>query len=490
MKKLSIISVLSILILGSSAFIYKNITDASPEYQKTEQLYASLINGEVIQESALNMFLTQMPKGGDIHHHYSGTIYVETYLDWVKLKKWSIDANCFHISQNAPDGKTLLSVDQLRNDDGKYRQLLELWSDKDYENHFSAQVPPDEQFFNTFGYFGLISGAYMHEGLNVIKERAIRENVQYIETMLSSIDVSGINYPNSLETNETLIAAKEPSAINKQLEAIYQFYVNKTAFNDTVISFVNRVKAAHEGIDGEHFIMRYQTYNARIKDPLSVYSGLIAAFEAAKQSDLIVGVNLVAAENNIIALRDYTLHMQMFNLLKEKYPNTNIALHAGELTLGMVRPKNLSFHIDQALNMGHANRIGHGIDISYETNAPELLAQMKKDEVAVEINLTSNEFILGVDDNAHPYLLYSRYGVPMVISTDDSGVSRNNLSGEYLLLASRYKPDYNTLKKYTYNSINYSFLDDDTKAKLNDRLDQEFIDFEKEMSQLFESMNN
>ena len=75
----------------------------------------------------------------------------------------------------------------------------------------------------------------------------------------------------------------------------------------------------------------------------------------------------------------------------------------------------------------------------------------------------------------------------MVISTDDSGVSRNNLSGEYLLLASRYKPDYNTLKKYTYNSINYSFLDDDTKAKLNDRLDQEFIDFEKEMSQLFES---
>ena len=104
-------------LLRSSAFIYKNITDASPEYQKTEQLYASLINGEVIQESALNMFLTQMPKGGDIHHHYSGTIYVETYLDWVKLKKWSIDANCFHISQNAPDGKTLLSVDQLRNDD-------------------------------------------------------------------------------------------------------------------------------------------------------------------------------------------------------------------------------------------------------------------------------------------------------------------------------------------------------------------------------------
>src|SRR6185436_10418768 len=105
-----------------------------------------------------------------------------------------------------------------------------------------------------------------------------------------------------------------------------------------------------------------------------------------------------------------------------------------------------------------ANRIGHGVDIAHETDAAELMAVMKQRPVVVEVNLTSNAFILGVKDEAHPVRLYARHGVPFVISTDDAGVSRTNLSGEYLLYASRYKPSYDELKRVVYNSIRYSFL--------------------------------
>jgi adenosine deaminase len=102
--------------------------------------------------------------------------------------------------------------------------------------------------------------------------------------------------------------------------------------------------------------------------------------------------------------------------------------------------------------------------------------------VAVEVNLSSNAFILGVKNEAHPLMLYARYGVPFVISTDDAGVSRNNLSGEYLLYISRYKPSYDELKRTVYNSIRYAFLSDADKKDELKKLDQRFARFEALMA--------
>ena len=173
--------------------------------------------------------------------------------------------------------------------------------------------------------------------------------------------------------------------------------------------------------------------------------------------------------------------------IRDRYPQVNRALHAGELTLGMVRPKDLLFHIQEARDIAKAQRIGHGIDLPYERNSLALLEDLKQN-AAVEINLTSNEFILGVEGNEHPYLIYSSYGVPMVISTDDSGVSRNNLTGEFVLLASRYKPAYQKIKEYVYNSIHYSFMSEEDKAINLERLDRKFEVFESEMAALYINM--
>ena len=86
--------------------------------------------------------------------------------------------------------------------------------------------------------------------------------------------------------------------------------------------------------------------------------------------------------------------------------------------------------------------------------------------------------------NAHPYLIYEEFGVPMVISTDDSGVSRNNLTNEYVLLASRYQPSYAQVKEYVYNSIKFSFMNETDKQTVLQRLDKQFIKFEAEVAKL------
>jgi adenosine deaminase/adenosine deaminase CECR1 len=112
------------------------------------------------------------------------------------------------------------------------------------------------------------------------------------------------------------------------------------------------------------------------------------------------------------------------------------------------------------------------------------MQRMREKDIPVEINLTSNAFINGVQGENHPVTLYRKYGVPYVISTDDAGVTRHNLANEYVLFASRYKPGYAELKKASYNSIRYSFLDAADKARLTKQLDQRFAKFEAEIAGL------
>jgi len=58
--------------------------------------------------------------------------------------------------------------------------------------------------------------------------------------------------------------------------------------------------------------------------------------------------------------------------------------------------------IRDSIDIGHARRIGHGVSVAWEKDLPGLLAQMAQDGVMVEINLTSNESILGIAGDAIP----------------------------------------------------------------------------------------
>jgi adenosine deaminase/adenosine deaminase CECR1 len=222
----------------------------------------------------------------------------------------------------------------------------------------------------------------------------------------------------------------------------------------------------------------------RLLAPSQVFSSMVAGFKAASQSELVVGVNIVGQESQAVSMRDYTLHMKMFRFLKTQYPKVKVALHAGELALGDVPPEGLKFHIDQAVNLAGADRIGHGIDLAHESNVMALMAKMRAAGVPVEVNLTSNEFINGISGANHPVTLYRKHGVPFVISTDDAGVTRHDLSHEYVLFASRYKPDYAEVKKLSYDSLRYAFLPDAQKQRLTRQLDQRFARFEAAIATL------
>jgi len=83
---------------------------------------------------------------------------------------------------------------------------------------------------------------------------------------------------------------------------------------------------------------------------------------------------------------------------------------------------------------------------------------MAQKHVMVEINLSSNEGILGIKGASHPFPLYRAAHVPVALSTDDEGVSRIDLTHEYVRAALDYRLSYADLKQLARTGIEYSFL--------------------------------
>ncbi|MBZ0097833.1 MAG: hypothetical protein K8F30_02035 [Taibaiella sp.] len=439
--------------------------------------------------AALTAFFSAMPKGGDLHHHYSGSIYTETYINRVIANNCFINKRSCIVQKDTVAGKGVgfVRFASLGDSLPYYKQqLVQKWSVKDYNG---ISYPSDLQFFETFGYFGVTSNDSLKAGLLELKNRAIKENVSYIETMFTGIpcnvDLTEINRYTALLRDAQ--ARRDEAETQRLLQEVYN-WLQKKDVKACAKQYNEMLAALHKdaGIDDDQFTMRYQNYVVRVLQPLSVFKSLIVAFESTNSSPLLVGVNIVAPENNEASIGDYWLHMQMYKFCHQQYPDVAYSMHAGELVLGMVPPEEMTWHITDAVYTAGAKRVGHGVDIPYETNSYGLLRYMAENKIAVEINLVSNEFILKVKNDRHPISLYRQFGVPIVISTDDAGVLRTNLTEQYVLLAYRYPNiSYDEIKRYVFNSIEHSFIEEpEVRKKLKSDLKKRFREFERELTKL------
>jgi adenosine deaminase len=435
-------------------------------------------------EALLTAFFQQMPKGGDLHHHFSGSIYAEPLLERAIAKDFYLNLETMQVSKNKPTTGNWETFSTLKNS-GKLafyqQQIMQTWSAKDYNG---VAVPSDDLFFDSFDKFSPLIDGHFAEGLIELKKRALAENVSYIETQLSTIpcDMKVADLSDFNSKLRQAASLKDEKAVLKLLDQLYQSLQQREAKKYAIDFNNNFIAKLHKDLkmDDDRFTMRYQNFVLRFMDPVDLFKNLSIAFISAENSKLVAGVNIVSPEHGENSMKDYWLHMVMFKYCHTKFPEVKYTLHAGELTLGLVQPEDLTWHINAAIHTAGANRIGHGVDIAYEEKAYDLLRYMAKNNIPIEINLTSNEFILKVKEGRHPFTLYKEFNVPIVISTDDAGILRTNMTEQYVLLAKRY-PDvsYATLKQYVYNSITYSFIQDTSvKKQLVNDLEARFKTFE------------
>jgi adenosine deaminase len=401
-------------------------------------------------------FLARMPKGGDLHNHLSGAVYAESYVEYAAADGLCVDLETLSLISPPCDAPQQhpSAAEALRNEDLRNR-LIDTWSMRNFH-----PTPEDrsghDHFFATFGKFGPATDRHTGDMLAEVMRRAAAQHETYLELMLTPDGGESRKLGAGLAWRDDFGAMRSSLLANGMAGVVADGRRNLDEAD-------NQMRQAL-GCDGAHpdagcaVAVRYIYQVLRAFPRESVFAQMVAGFEAASADPRVVGLNLVQPEDNLVALRDFNLQMRMLDFLHGLYPRVHITLHAGELAPGLVRPQDLGFHIRESVETGHAERIGHGVDVMHETGARELLQEMASRHVLVEICLTSNDVILGVRGSHHPLPAYLRAGVPVALATDDEGVSRSELTWEYLRAVESYHLDYATLKRMVRDSLEHSFL--------------------------------
>jgi adenosine deaminase len=111
-----------------------------------------------------------------------------------------------------------------------------------------------------------------------------------------------------------------------------------------------------------------------------------------------------------------------------------------------------------AVTKGNATRISHGSSIMYENNPFELLKALSEQKIPVEIALTSEEIVRSISGADNPFPVFQKYDVPVVLVTESAGLTRIDITNEYVRAAHDYNLSYTDLKTLVRNSLEYSLL--------------------------------
>ena len=427
---------------------------------KPEARAAARFDAMLKDRAQLRLFLRAMPKGGDLHNHLSGAVYAEDFLAWAEADGLCVTTDVLPAIVDGPcDASGKVPAKGLgKSNPALYGRAINSLSMRSYNpGADGAMASGHDQFFSTFGRFGRASEGNTGAMLAAAREYAAGDHVGYVETSVNpsamyDLVASVRSAPWDGDFAKAL-AALEPKIPAMVAKARQEFDAAEAEADRRQGCLAQKPRTGPCAV-----VLGYQAFGVRILPPQVVFAQLVAAFALAEADPRFVGVNIVAPEDDPTSRGDYAQHMRMLQFLHAKYPNVKQSLHAGELTLGLAPPRDLRFHVREAVEIAGARRIGHGVDIAYEDGAQDLLARMARDRIGVEINLTSNDVILGVKGADHPLALYRKAGVPVVLSTDDEGVSRIDLTNEYLRAATEQGLRYADLKAMARASLTYSFL--------------------------------
>ena len=429
-------------------------------------------------------FLLKMPKGADLHNHLSGSIYAERYIEWAADK--GLCVNTRTMSLVVPAAPSKCDTDQTPANAALtsgvlYRQMIDAWSMRNWQ--LSGQSGHDH-FFDAFGRFG--PATYNNSGKMLAEavKSAARGKVSYVELMLTpdgtatGVASSQIGDKAGWDGNfEAALSKLKANGIdNAATIGIQNLQAMEAEKNQLLKCGTPQAEAACA------VTIRYVAQVSRNSAPGQVFAQMVTGLALANDpQSKVVATNLVQGEDGLNSMQNFSLHMQMLKFLRPLYPRAKVTLHAGELAPGLVTPDGLTFHIRESVMVARADRIGHGVDIMHETDAHELLKEMARRNVMVEICLSSNDLILGISGSNHPLATYIEYGVPVALATDDEGVARSEISMEFLRAAQDQGLGYVQLKTMARNSLQYAFVDANEKARLQRQLEQDFDAFEREV---------
>lgn len=430
-------------------------SEKAPSEQITTRYFESIRKSPQQQLA----FLLKMPKGGDLHNHLSGSVYAESYIQWAAENGLCVNNQTMTLlvppAKSTCDPKSdQLPASAALTNSVLYRQMIDAWSMRNWQ--LSGQSGHDH-FFDAFVKFGPATYNEMGRMIADTASRAARGHVLYLELMLTPDGLMSSQIGQKVGWDGNAESTLDKLKSNGIAEAAA---AGVKALQDAELEKNQLLKCGTPQADaGCSVTIRYISQVSRGSSLGAVFAQMVTGFTLANDpNSKVVGLNLVQGEDGLASMQNFSIHMEMLKALRPLYPNAHLSLHAGELAPGIVPPDGLTFHVRESVMTAGANRIGHGVDIMHEDRPYELLQEMARRNVMVEICLSSNDLILGISGAQHPLSLYLQYGVPTALATDDEGVSRSEISREFLRGAQDQGLGYLQLKTMARNSLQYSFI--------------------------------
>lgn len=449
-----------------------------------EEQVAAKMDGVKNDPVALKEFLSKMPKGADLHSHTSGAVTPESLIEW-----GAADGVCYNeMTGFASAGPCAMGTVPMANalaDQALYDKMLQAWS---MEKFTGTLLEGHQHFFDAFGKFGAIqTDARSDDMIAQVRSTAGRNNQVYIELMQGF----GSSAVGTLAQGKFMMGDvwNEATLLQRRLDIIAD-----PAFAAAIDSAKTNINAA---LDGSDTLLNCGTAMAdvgckvdvglivaanRTRTREYVFGQWVFAYELAQTVPQVVGVNLVSPEEHANSLLYYNDSMfalgvlKTFNAKDMNRKPVHVGLHAGELIpdvlpMTMEGQAHLTFHIRNAVDIAGAERVGHGADILGETfgaGSMDLLMNMSQKGVYVEINLTSNDWLLGMKGATHPVGAYLAANVPVGLSTDDQGILRIEITDEYVRAVKEHNLNYVDLKGLARATLEHAFLGGASLWKVRD----------------------
>jgi adenosine deaminase len=474
----------------------KSKTSAAPQRVESA-LRAARGNAGTLRD-----FLVRMPKGADLHIHLSGAVYAEHLLAVAAAHGLCYERPTAKLV--APTPRNPAGADpskpppasqppacdphdtpaaKLPTDQHNYDRAIDSFSMRNFVP--TARESGHDHFFATFDKFGAADKLDRGAWLDELSTRASNQNEQYLEIMETLDDGHGADLGRKISFDLDHPLADDaagnppgPAAFTRVRDALLanglregipaaramldQAYDRRAALQHCPpASNAPAVTNAPASPCSVQIRFLFQVLRGLPREEVFAQTLLafeLAAAELATSNPRVLGLNYVMPEDGFTSMHDYALQMRWLGWFHNLYPQVHISLHAGELAPGLVPPSGLSDHVRLAVETAHAERIGHAVDTLWESNGLQLAREMAARHIMVEINLTSNDVILNIKGAKHPFPVFRANHVPVALSTDDEGVSRIDLTHEYIRAVEEYDLTYADLKQLARTSLEHSFL--------------------------------
>ena len=236
----------------------------------------------------------------------------------------------------------------------------------------------------------------------------------------------------------------------------------------------SRTESSENKCDIRFIVIADRRDPSRVKD-------IVEKTAAARElvSEFIVGIDLAGKENSSISEDDINSLSGCFEkAFRDCIPLT---IHAGEGE----SPEN----IWRAVYKLNCDRVGHGLTLCEK---PELTRRLRDRNVAIELCPSSNDEVVGYTskDSKFEYPLRElkdEHGLSVAICTDNPGISRTNITNEYIkaseLLKDSGKDELNIWETLCLikKSFAHSFLPAQAREKLLKEVDSKIFDLFKSL---------